>query len=150
MFSKRTQTYTVEEIRIGQQWFPFWQVELVMKCLKGTTLGSPYEAQNSDRFEIAQALARENICNEHVYATFVANPSNFDAAYKAICEKPKKPEPFTEEELEEISEEVDRLVGLYLAEEGLEPWDDSDHAMFLRQDYRVQVEQEFREKKENK
>lgn len=54
---------------------------------------------------------------------------------------------FTEAEEEDIYEEVERQVAATLKEEGEDPFSDSDHAMYLRQDIRVQVIEEFAKKK---
>ena len=53
----------------------------------------------------------------------------------------------TDADLEAIAEEVEDRVAADLAEAGEDAHSDSDRAMYLRQDYRVQVTQEFREKK---
>ena len=45
-----------------------------------------------------------------------------------------------------IIEEVERRLAAQLKEEGEDEFSDSDHAMFLRQDLRLEVEQEFAKK----
>lgn len=50
------------------------------------------------------------------------------------------------DEDEEILEEIERRVAATLEEEGEDPFSDSDHAMYLRQDISVIVRQEFAER----
>lgn len=49
-------------------------------------------------------------------------------------------------EAEDVAEEVERRVQAILDEEGEDPYSDSDHAMYLRQDILNEVRQERREK----
>lgn len=66
-------------------------------------------------------------------------------------EKPKKRTwrdvEFTEDDEEAVENEVERRVAADLAEIGEESWSNSDRAMYLRQDHRVQVAEEFARKK---
>jgi hypothetical protein len=50
-----------------------------------------------------------------------------------------------EQEFEEIEEEVESRVQSILSEENEDPFSDSDHAMYLREDIRQQVLQERRD-----
>jgi len=54
---------------------------------------------------------------------------------------------FTDEELDQIEEEVDRRTRSDLQEGGEDGDSDSDHAMYLRHDYRSQVMEEFEKRK---
>lgn len=55
---------------------------------------------------------------------------------------------FTKEELEAIEEEVESRVFNYLVEEDQDPYFDTDYTIFLREDIRLEVIREFKEKKE--
>ena len=61
-----------------------------------------------------------------------------------------RPDEFTDEEVDAIENEVERRTRAALEEEGYDPDSDSVRAMYLRQDLRVEVSQDFAERKKER